>query len=481
MVLALGGAAGLTARAATRGPGVLTPDQGVTLGNQRVVIEGADLSAATFDQIASGAQFTLALSRDGVLYAWGANSAGQLGTGGTDTTRRPMKVNMTGALAGKTIIQIAAAGEHAVVLTDEGRLYTWGRNSYGSLGIGSTENVVPVPTAVDTSGVLAGKEIAQVDVSSGHMAAVDKDGRAYTWGSGSWGQLGVTIGGSEPQSSVPVRVTALDALAGSSPIVRVAAGDVHTVAVSASNGIYAWGSNVVGQLGTGFTSLVEWEPVRTVTTGALAGRSITAVAAGADHVLVVASGRAYAWGSNRYRQGGIPHVPGVDPDASFSQVPTAVDTSDVLKDKTIVQIAATGSSSMAVDSDGVAYAWGRNTDYGMLGTGATGFADHLPAAVDRSGVLSGKAVAQPSLGGGHGVVLDSAGQVHIWGAPNSLGGGGTASSAVPVDVPTHTVEFGSSSYPGRDVVVDVARGTVEVTTPRHPGGDVDVSVTPVAT
>lgn len=478
VVLGLSVVTGLAARAADSPRDVdparltLTPAQGVTIGNTPVVITGADLSAATFDQIAPASRFTLALASDGTLYTWGSNDMGQLGNGSTTTRPELTRVDMNGALAGKKVVQITAYGAHAAVLTDEGRVYTWGKNAYGALGNNSTEPYSSVPVPVDTSGVLAGKEIVQIDTSGDHMVALDKDGRVYTWGYDSHGQIGTGSPSSPWIFRVPVRVTALDALTASSPVVMVSAGGSHTVAVTADNKVYSWGMNSFGQLGTGSTSSAETAPVQAVQSYALTGQRITTVEATGFATFVVAGGSAFAWGNND--RGGL----GISgPVSSAVTVPTAVDTSGALRGKTLVRVESHYDASIAVDSDGVAYSWGTDSGvFGRLGIGIIDLEVHPPAEIDRSDVLAGKPVSSIGMGGAHGVALDSAGQAYIWGYKNMLGGGRATDSLVPLRLPTHRVVFGSDAYIRTDVVVDVEHGTVATRTPRHPGGEVEVSL-----
>jgi hypothetical protein len=112
---------------------------------------------------------------------------------------------MTGALAGKTISQVAAGYDYSLALTTDGSLYAWGTNGNGQLGNGTTTNSsVPVP--VDTTGALAGKTITQIAVGIYYSFALTSDGSLYSWGYNGDGQLG---NGTTTNSSVPVEVSAL--------------------------------------------------------------------------------------------------------------------------------------------------------------------------------------------------------------------------------------------------------------------------------
>ncbi len=480
VALGLGVTAGLAARAADApamaDPAALVvrPDQGLTLGGTRVTIEVADLSAATFEQVAAGISFTLALAKDGTLYAWGRHNLGQLGSGAATTSspQRATKVDMTGVLAGKKIVQVAAGGESAAVLTDDGRVYTWGTNSSGKLGTGSDETALQWstdPRAVSVSGALAGKHIKQISVGDYHMTALDNNGRLYAWGDGKYGQLGNNDAAS---SAVPVAVSTSGVLGGV-VLTEASASRANTVALGSNGKIYAWGRNADGQLGTGSKANVDaLVPVETNMSGALAGKTVTAVITLDNTMLAIADGQVFGWGRNYYGELGTG-------DQTEHLNPHPVDTSGALAGVEIVQIAGFRSTVMARDSAGAAYGWGNNVNGVLGGGGAAGDYVRMPAAVDRSGVLADKDVVALVTSGYHSVALDPAGQAFTWGQGQALGDASTYHSSSPLAVPTHRVRFGTGSL-GTNVVMDVAHGTVEATTPRHAAGDADVLVVPIA-
>ena len=85
----------------------------------------------TVDDVAVGSQHTLALARDGRLFAFGCNGRGALG-------RNPSALNVTATpvevSTPETFVSVAAAGAHSVGLTAGGAVYTWGANHEGQLG-----------------------------------------------------------------------------------------------------------------------------------------------------------------------------------------------------------------------------------------------------------------------------------------------------------------------------------------------------------
>lgn len=166
------------------------------------VSTGGVLNGKTIVQIAAGYGYSMALASDGTLFTWGHNSSGQLGNGTFIDSNVPVAVYTSGVLSGKTIIQIASGGFHSIVLVSDGTVYTWGWNFYGQLGNGNNTNS-NIPIAVSTGGVLNGKTIVKIASGSDHSIALASDGTLYTWGRNSSGQLG---NGSSTDSNVPVAV-----------------------------------------------------------------------------------------------------------------------------------------------------------------------------------------------------------------------------------------------------------------------------------
>ena len=99
----------------------------------------------TAAQIAAGSEFTAVLLDNGTIKCWGRNDYGQLGYG-DGNSRGDNPGEMGDALpavdlgTGRTAAQIAAGSEFTAVLLDNGTIKCWGRNNYGQLGYGDTEN-----------------------------------------------------------------------------------------------------------------------------------------------------------------------------------------------------------------------------------------------------------------------------------------------------------------------------------------------------
>ena len=339
--------------------------------------------------LAAGSDHSCAVA-DGKAYCWGNNSAGQLGDNTTTTSKVPVAVDATGPLAGRTVTGIAGGNLHSCAVAD-GKAYCWGNNSNGQLG-DNTTTTSKVPVAVDTTGPLAGRTVTAITAGGFHSCAV-AEGKAYCWGYNSNGQLGDNT---TTTSKVPVAVTAAPGVLAGKTATALAAGYMHSCAV-ADGKAYCWGNNSAGQLGDNTTTTSK-VPVAVDTTGPLAGRTVTSIAAGYWHSCVVAEGRASCWGYNNAGQLG-------NNSTTNATVPVAVDTTGPLAGRTVTAIAAGYWHSCAV-ADGRASCWGYNGD-GQLGNDST-TDSAVPVAVNTGGPLAGKTITAITAGGYHSAVLAAA-------------------------------------------------------------------------
>ncbi|KAM7021691.1 putative E3 ubiquitin-protein ligase HERC4 [Passerculus sandwichensis] len=135
-------------------------------------------------QIACGDQHAMALSRGGELFTWGQNTHGQLGVG-SQTTLAP-KPQLVERLKGIPLAQIAAGGAHSICVSLSGAVFSWGKNSFGQLGLGDTKDR-DCPTYV---GALEHWKTVFISCGADHTAVLSKEGLVCTFGAGGCGQLG---------------------------------------------------------------------------------------------------------------------------------------------------------------------------------------------------------------------------------------------------------------------------------------------------
>ncbi|NXQ42417.1 HERC5 ligase, partial [Catharus fuscescens] len=120
----------------------------------------------------------------GELFTWGRNTHGQLGVGSQTTlTHKPQLVER---LKGIPLAQIAAGGAHSTTVSLSGAVYSWGKNSFGQLGLGDTKDR-DCPTYV---GALEHWKTVFISCGADHTAVLSKEGLVCTFGAGESGQLG---------------------------------------------------------------------------------------------------------------------------------------------------------------------------------------------------------------------------------------------------------------------------------------------------
>ena len=248
------------------------------------VIQTGVLAGKTVVAVSAGSYHSLALCSDGQVVAWGSNSNGNLGTGAFGGFQaQPVGVPKNGVLNGKTVVALAAGGFHSLTLCSDGTLVTWGGNSSGQLGDGSTVNS-PFPVAVSSTGALGEKTISAINAGSDHNLILCSDNTLLTWGNNILGQLG---NGQTGNQTTPVEVDQTGVLAGKS-VARVTAGGVSNFALCSDGTLASWGGNADGQLGTGTGSLSRI-PVLVKTSGVLAAREVVSISAGGSHSLVISA------------------------------------------------------------------------------------------------------------------------------------------------------------------------------------------------
>jgi alpha-tubulin suppressor-like RCC1 family protein len=206
-------------------------------------------AGTTVTQIAAGADENLALTSTGQVLAWGYNGDGELGNGTRTNASVPTPVSAGAMPAGTVITQIASGGYDGMALSQAGAVYTWGYNSNGQLGNGTTVSSL-TPVAMSAGAIPAGSTITQIAGGGLHSLVLTSTGNVYTFGSNSNGQLG---NGTTTDSSVPVAVSA-GAMPAGTTISKIAGGFVHSAALSSTGNVYTWGDNAYGELGNGLSA-----------------------------------------------------------------------------------------------------------------------------------------------------------------------------------------------------------------------------------
>mmetsp|Transcript_59580 Transcript_59580/g.128953 ORF Transcript_59580/g.128953 Transcript_59580/m.128953 type:complete len:781 (+) Transcript_59580:22-2364(+) len=177
--------------------------------------------------IACGWNHSLVLTDDGQVFAFGMGCYGQLGLGSCRSCPAPSHVILPKGCDGQ-VVNIAAGFAGSFAVTSRGRVYAWGANEKGQLGLGTAVKGAATPKLVNA---LAQVKVVQVATGFSHSACVTEGGLLYTWGNASYGQLGfafddskgsvpLVAGGCAPASCSPgsCRVPEPDTGAGSSSV-----------------------------------------------------------------------------------------------------------------------------------------------------------------------------------------------------------------------------------------------------------------------
>ena len=343
----------------------------------------------------------------GQLYAFGRNYYGQLGNETNldgEPNPTPAPVNLPGEVG--PVTQAAAGAGFSLVVTATGQLYAFGRNYYGQLGnetnVGNIFAVNPTPTPVTLPG--ASGPVTQVAAGMGHSLVVTASGQLYAFGYNWFGQLGnATNNLTEESNPTPSLVTLPGA---SGPVTQVAAGGFHSLALTSTGQLYAFGDNDAGQLGSA-TSSTGANPTPTQVTLPGATGSVTEIAAGEFFSLAVTStGQLYAFGENHYGQLG-------NTINNLTSEPNATPTLVTLPGASgpVTQIAAGMSHSLARTSTGQLYTFGENR-FGELGNTINNRTEQ-PNPTPTLAVSA--AVTRIAAGDGYSLALTSSGQLYAFG------------------------------------------------------------------
>jgi alpha-tubulin suppressor-like RCC1 family protein len=234
--------------------------------------------------VACGRQQTAAVTADGALYTWGIGFEGSLGHGSKVNEAAPKRVM---ALEGEFVSAVACGRDYTLALTREGALYAWGANDYGQLGLNLSVKYQRSPLLV--GGALAGRRVVAVAAGDFHVAALTEGGEVFTWGLGKEGQLGH---GNRDALAVPRRVEALEGAG----VTAVACGGGHTAALDGARQLWLFGRGRSGQLGRGdqLESIAAYRPLPTLVTALAregADVDVLGVSLGHDHTLALVKPR----------------------------------------------------------------------------------------------------------------------------------------------------------------------------------------------
>jgi alpha-tubulin suppressor-like RCC1 family protein len=338
-------------------------------------------------QAVAGLTYSVAISNDHRVWTWGSNYSGQLGVRAFMNEAQPVRPQMAvgSVLAAAAGTDIDDRGYFLTVRRD-GTVWGWGGNYPGNLGNGTTTDVYDAATQVSN---LIG--VVQVAANqNGGSFALKSDGTVWSWGNNQKGQLG---DGTTTNRPTPVQVSNLTG------VVAITGGWVHTVALKGDGTVWTWGYNGYGALGNG-TTTDSYVPIQVPN---LSG--VTAIAVGREFTLALKSdGTVWSWGLG---WGGALGTGNTDQQHTPAQVAGL---------SGITAVAAGYEHSLALKSDGTVYAWGYN-QYGALGNNSYTESDtpiQVPGLTNVIQITAGNDAI-----GGQSFAIKNDGTAWAWGANNN--------------------------------------------------------------
>ncbi|WP_442602408.1 RCC1 domain-containing protein [Paenibacillus sp. KN14-4R] len=392
---------------------------------------------AKYLPLSAGGSHSVAIKTDGTVWTWGANNIGQLGLGdaGFETNRKtPMQVKKEDG-TDFVAVQVAAGGSHTVALDPDGRVWSWGSNSDGQLGNGSIGSSRNKPYMVDN--IADARAIA---AGTSHTVALQGDGTVWTWGLNSEGQLG--IGNTDAHVSQPKRVMLAD---GMTPLIAqsIFAGYNQTLAIDMDGTLWMWGSHDY--------TVKKYIPEKVAHSDGSDFKAVSATAGMKFTVALDKDGKVWAWGYNGTITYPLTQVNGL---------------SDVMA------IDAGSTHTLALKNDGSVWAWGYN-EYGQLGNLSN---ENSPVPVivlnqDRNIFRDAVAISAGGDYTGHSLAMKNDGTIIAWGnnVDGQLGNGTKVNKNYAEDVAglTFTVTFDSGG--GSEVLplTNIAKDA-KITVPEAP-------------
>ncbi|XP_062552861.1 RCC1-like G exchanging factor-like protein [Armigeres subalbatus] len=270
-------------------------------------VEGHE-KAVEVVKVAAGRAHTLALRKDGVVYAFGSNAYGQCGreiVRGEDYFNAPQinRIDELGGLKDDPVVDVRCGQDHSLFLTASGRLYSCGWSDDGQTGQGRFGQV-STPSPIE--GDLKGEKICKVVGSSDTALALNDKGEVFGWGNTEYGQL-VTDYEENPQINLPRQ---LSFLRNCGKIVDVAAGGSYCMVLNENGDVFTWGYGILG-----FGPNVVHQAQPTQIPAALFGRNdfnpnvrVRAITSGLTHSGAINDqDDLYMWGHNRHGCLGFGH------------------------------------------------------------------------------------------------------------------------------------------------------------------------------
>jgi alpha-tubulin suppressor-like RCC1 family protein len=353
--------------------------------------------------VAAGGEFSCAVARDGKVFCWGSDAAGQLGSGATPTAVRPRRIDVFSTVGPDPAkvgdgVGVDAKHEYACAWSTAGDTSCWGAENYGRLGRGGSDfdPHYPGPVTLAAGGLLDDARLMRL---GDFTACALRNASVACWGGNEYGQLG-------PTATDPLRAEDVPFPAG---VVGIATGTRNVCARLQDGRVFCNGSGDAG-------ILVSTRQDSSTPLEIPLGRSARDIAVGTQLACAVLDdGSVACWGTSDWVANG-PNAPAPRPVEGVSRARDVACSDEVL---------------CIVDADGALSCAGNNA-FGQLGRTD-------PADAGRGSVAPVRdlpPVKRVSIGGTHVCAVAISGSVHCWGHNDrgQLGDGTTTDRPLPVRV-----------------------------------------------
>lgn len=195
-----------------------------------------------FASISAGGYHNCGLLGNGAALCWGWDVFGQLGAPGrpdmcgpTNAAKTPCRMQPVGAAPRLRFSQIAAGREHTCGIARDGKIFCWGANQHGELGMGRIGG-----STLDPQEVLGGRQYRALGAGEGYNCAIANDNSVWCWGSAAFRQLGT---GDSTTQATPVQVPVGE------PVRAITVGQRHACVLTEARKVFCWGDWQSGQAG----------------------------------------------------------------------------------------------------------------------------------------------------------------------------------------------------------------------------------------
>ncbi|XP_022363525.1 X-linked retinitis pigmentosa GTPase regulator [Enhydra lutris kenyoni] len=299
--------------------------------------------------LSCGDEHTAIVTGNNKLYMFGSNNWGQLGLGSKSTINKPTCVK---ALKPEKVKFAACGRNHTLVSTEEGKVYAAGGNNEGQLGLGDTDERNSFHLI---SFFTSQRKIKQLSAGSNTSAALTEDGELFMWGDNSEGQIGLK---NITNVCVPQQVTV------GKPISWISCGYYHSAFVTTEGELYTFGEPESGKLGLPNQLLVNHrmpQPVPGIP------EKVVQVACGGGHTVVLTERAVYTFGLGQFGQLGL---------GTFlfeTSVPKVIEH---ITDQKISSISCGENHTALITDLGLMYTFGDGR-HGKLGLGLENFTNQF--------------------------------------------------------------------------------------------------------